>query len=183
MIDGAQIRAAREAKGMTQQELAEKVGAHSVTISNLERGKSKWSSHMPEIQRALANDSTPADDQIKYAHELAEDRRRAWATPLQVLRTILCANPTAEQVLAALDANGLKIMPKGAGQTVERDAIDDPIGYIKDVLARHNLTPGGLALKVKISGSTLTRAMNDPEHKFVLSTRTLQKIKEWDNAQ
>jgi transcriptional regulator with XRE-family HTH domain len=164
MLDGSAIRQAREAKGMTQAELAAAVGIAQQTIGKIETGIVERTGYEREIAEALGLAPGPV-------------------SPLQVLRTILCANPTAEQVLAALDANGLKIMPRGAGPTVERDAIDDPIGYIKDVLARHNLTPGGLALKVKISGSTLTRAMNDPDYKFVLSTRTLQKIKEWDNAQ
>jgi transcriptional regulator with XRE-family HTH domain len=236
MLDGSAIRQAREAKGMTQAELAAAVGIAQQTIGKIETGIVERTGYEREIAEALGLAPGPV-------------------SPLQVLRTILCANPTAEQVLAALNANGLAIVPasqavclhdakaapiepvsiiheicerrgltptelarkvglspssinrnvyKNGGYTgtmgvrtlnkiiewdrsgttaTERDAIDDPVGYIRDVLARHNLTPGALALKVKISGSTLTRALNDPDHKFVLSTRTLQKIKEWDNAQ
>lgn len=180
-------------------------------------------------------------------------------SPLVVLRTILCANPTAEQVLVALAANGLKIVSvnaknatteestlraladdkattakriaetrkaKGINQeklaelldchtvtvskletgvmdltmewilriadalgvhptrfTEDQDIIHDPRAYVQGVLDRHQITPNGLATKVGLSGSTLSRAMNDPKHKFMLSTRTLQKIKEWDQAQ
>lgn len=162
-----------------------------------------------------------------------------------VLRTILCASPTAEQIEAALAANGFKIVsvdapmaglvvddpiafiqeilsrrgmtstelaravglaastlnkkfahPDDAGSlnttTLKRIAdwdrshdaiVDDPKSYILDVMRRHNLKPGGLAEKVGIAGSTLSRALNDPQHKFKFSVGTIQKIREWDRAQ
>jgi predicted transcriptional regulator len=165
-------------------------------------------------------------------------------TPLDILRTILCANPTAEQILAALAANGFEIVPVGRVTATEQaiddpiafiqgiverrgittselaravgiapstlnkkvadpeagglnartlkkiadwdrngGALDDPKSYVQDVLQRHNLKPGALAEKVGIQPSTLTRALNDPDHKFKFSVGTLQKIREWDRSQ
>lgn len=179
---------------------------------------------------------------------MACDHRVTELTALMVLRSILCANPTAEQVVDALRANGLKIgvilantesaleFPVGnhiewvrdiakqhgisvtelarvAGlapstlnkkmsgaedcgfntTTIEKIAeadrllngniIGHPKAYVQDVLTRYKLTPGGLAAKIKVSASTISRAMNDPNHKFKFSLGTLQKIKEWDQSQ
>ncbi|WP_354178697.1 helix-turn-helix transcriptional regulator [Bradyrhizobium sp. LA6.1] len=50
------------------------------------------------------------------------------------------------------------------------------LAYVRYVLEENNLKPGALARKAGISASTLTRALNDPEHKFKLSMSTLQKI-------
>ena len=50
------------------------------------------------------------------------------------------------------------------------------IAYVRYVLNVTQLTPSGLAKKAKISSTTLTRALNDPNHKFTLSTTTLDKI-------
>lgn len=50
------------------------------------------------------------------------------------------------------------------------------IAYIRHVLLSLRLSPSGLAKRAKISSTTLTRALNDPKHKFVLSTKTLEKI-------
>lgn len=50
--DGNRIAEARKAKGVTQQELADRLGVHSVTMSKLERGKmqltTKWISRIAE---------------------------------------------------------------------------------------------------------------------------------------
>jgi hypothetical protein len=48
--------------------------------------------------------------------------------------------------------------------------------YVLHVLDALNLTPGALAKGAGISGSTLTRALNDPKHKFTLSMKTIEKI-------
>lgn len=48
--------------------------------------------------------------------------------------------------------------------------------YVRYVLEEKHLKPGALALKAGISASTLTRALNDPKHKFKLSMTTLEKI-------
>jgi len=50
------------------------------------------------------------------------------------------------------------------------------LSYVRYVLGELNLKPGALAQKSGISASTLTRALNDPKHKFKLSMTTLQKI-------
>lgn len=50
------------------------------------------------------------------------------------------------------------------------------LAYVRYVLGHMELKPGALAKGAGISASTLTRALNDPNHKFKLSTTTLQKI-------
>jgi len=63
------------------------------------------------------------------------------------------------------------------------EAVDDPKAYVLDVLKRHNLKPGALATKAGVQPSTLSRALNDPDHKFKFSVGTLQKIRDWDRSQ
>jgi len=53
------------------------------------------------------------------------------------------------------------------------------LAYVRYVLEEKNLKPGALASKAGISASTLTRALNDPNHKFKLSMTTLQKISDY----
>src|SRR5207249_8741620 len=50
------------------------------------------------------------------------------------------------------------------------------LAYVRYVLAETDLKPGALAQKAGISASTLTRALNDPKHKFTLSMRTIERI-------
>jgi len=50
------------------------------------------------------------------------------------------------------------------------------LAYVRFVLAQTHMSPTALAKKAKISSTTLTRALNDPKHKFALSTKTLEKI-------
>lgn len=48
--------------------------------------------------------------------------------------------------------------------------------YVRFVLQELRLSPSALAKKAKIASTTLTRALNDPSHKFTLSMSTLGKI-------
>jgi hypothetical protein len=50
------------------------------------------------------------------------------------------------------------------------------LAYVRHVLAETGMSPSALAKKAKISSTTLTRALNDPQHKFTLTVKTLQKI-------
>lgn len=171
MLDGESIRAAREAQGLSQAALAEKAGTTQQTVQRIERGEIEFSRAAQGICEALGTEvGIPTSGGV---------------SPLVVLRTILCANPTAEQILAALAANGLTIVPVGARPPIATPniPIDDPKAYVLDVLARHKLAPGALAAKIGVSPSTLTRALNDPDHKFKFAVTTLQKIKEWDQSQ
>lgn len=52
------------------------------------------------------------------------------------------------------------------------------LAYVRHVLETLQEKPGGLAVKAGLSPSTLTRALNDPGHKFKLSMTTLEKIAE-----
>lgn len=99
-------------------------------------------------------------------------------SPAMVLRTILCANPTAEQIESALAANGFKIVSVNPSPHSE----DDPLAVVREIIERRSLSANKLATKVGIAPSTLNRALNKPDHKFMLSTRTLKKIREWDRA-
>ena len=50
------------------------------------------------------------------------------------------------------------------------------LAYIRHVIAETGLSAGGLAKSAGVSASTLTRALNDPNHRFTLSMRTIEKI-------
>lgn len=50
------------------------------------------------------------------------------------------------------------------------------LDYVRTVMERTGLSATGLANRAGIASTTLTRAMNDPQHKFQLSLTTLQKI-------
>jgi transcriptional regulator with XRE-family HTH domain len=244
-LDGSSIKAAREAKGMTQAELAEEVGVAQQTIDKIESGKMKRTTYLPEIQSALSmvrckslgeriafarrwakktqadvaaalnitpqavsgwerNEARPELDKMAELAALvgaqldwlighAGREPPSGTPPLQVLRTILCADPTAEQILAALEANGLSIVPKSNGLLVDleegsavpvstTEAIDDPIAFVREVMERRGVSSTQLARSAGISPSTLNRALNDPNHTCIWSSRTLRKIKEWDNG-
>jgi putative transcriptional regulator len=181
-------------------------------------------------------------------------------TPLIILRTILCATPTAEQVEAALAANGFQITASppdeykivgrhgwneyttaGIGARIRElregrswsqadlaerlevsvqaisqwetekhsptidnvvaaaelfgvpphailwdeataEPIDDPIAFVREILSRRGISATALASAAGLAASTLNRALNKPDHKNILSTRTLQKIRDWDRS-
>jgi hypothetical protein len=48
--------------------------------------------------------------------------------------------------------------------------------YVRFVMDELKLSPSGLAKLAKLAPTTLTRALNDPDHKFILSTSTIDKI-------
>jgi transcriptional regulator with XRE-family HTH domain len=55
------------------------------------------------------------------------------------------------------------------------------LAYVRYVMVHHDMTPGALAKAAGISASTLTRALNDPKHKFTLSMKTIEKIATFSN--
>lgn len=48
--------------------------------------------------------------------------------------------------------------------------------YIRYVMDRLDIAPTALAARAGLSATTLTRPLNDPEHKFTLSNSTLAKV-------
>jgi transcriptional regulator with XRE-family HTH domain len=48
--------------------------------------------------------------------------------------------------------------------------------YVRHVLATMRISATGLARRSGVASTTLTRALNDPDHKFALSMSTIQKI-------
>jgi transcriptional regulator with XRE-family HTH domain len=50
------------------------------------------------------------------------------------------------------------------------------LAYIRYVMAQGGLSAARLARMAGVSPSTLTRALNDPNHKFTLSMKTIEKI-------
>lgn len=50
------------------------------------------------------------------------------------------------------------------------------IEYLRRVLEKTGLTPSALARRAGVASSTITRALNDPSHKFRPSTTTLGKV-------
>jgi hypothetical protein len=53
------------------------------------------------------------------------------------------------------------------------------LAYVRHVLSECRLSARGLAIAAGISPSTLTRALNDPKHKFTLSMKTIEKIAQY----
>ena len=53
------------------------------------------------------------------------------------------------------------------------------LAYVRFVLEQMHISPHKLAVGAKIAPSTLTRALNDPDHKFSLSGKTIEKIAEF----
>lgn len=68
---GDQVRLAREAKGWSQSELAEKIGANQQTIGKIETGKIKRSSYLGLIERALGIDLHKKDTQALSEFQIA----------------------------------------------------------------------------------------------------------------
>lgn len=103
--------------------------------------------------------------------------------PRMVLDIALASGAsTADRIIAALEAAGLEII---ASEVVRPVTLlpEDPVDIVREVISRRKVSANKLAALCGLAASTLNRALNNPKHKFMLSTRTLRKIKEWDNAQ
>ena len=55
------------------------------------------------------------------------------------------------------------------------------LDYIRWVLERTRLSASGLAKEAGLSNTTLTRPLNDPEHRFTVTTKTLERIRDATN--
>jgi lambda repressor-like predicted transcriptional regulator len=55
-------------------------------------------------------------------------------------------------------------------------SLGDPLEFVRAALKRTGWAPTRLATEAGLSPTTLTRALNNPAHKFTLNTKTLQKI-------
>lgn len=79
-VDGDEIRARREARGLTQQQLASAVGVGMRTVGNWERGENVPRNRMGMLREFFGLDGADSDDPIRAASEialLAELLRRA----------------------------------------------------------------------------------------------------------
>lgn len=50
------------------------------------------------------------------------------------------------------------------------------ITYLKEAIKASGLTPSAIARKAGISSTTLTRPLNDPEHKYTIKEETLRAV-------
>lgn len=99
--------------------------------------------------------------------------------------------PTPEQIIKALAAGGFKVVSASDdrhddgrdNEDAASDVTDDPVAFVRSVIARRKISANKLAAKAGIAASTLNRALNNPKHTCILSTRTLQKIRQWDAGQ
>ncbi len=55
---------------------------------------------------------------------------------------------------------------------------DWQIRYVRHVLAKSGLSASAVAKRAKFASTTLTRALNSPDHKFQMSLATIRKIEE-----
>lgn len=179
MIDGSEIKARRGAAGLSQQALADKVGTTQQTIDKIERGVMRRTTYLPEIQQALSAEGINPNAN----NSNALGAKSASEEITQVLNIALACGADGAKLLKALDVAGYKVISKSAS-AAELLGFDkyyeDPVKYVRSVLERRDISANKLATECKIAPSTLNRALNDPKHKCVLSTRTLRKIKEWD---
>ncbi len=71
-MDGAQIRAARERRGWTQQRLAKELGVGFRTVGNWERGETVPRNRMGMLQNLFGDEIDPdAPDPLREASDLA----------------------------------------------------------------------------------------------------------------
>lgn len=89
-------------------------------------------------------------------------------TPAIVLRTILCANPTAEQIMAALEANGFKIVADGT---------DDLGPVARDHVGRGAYTTEGMGARMRDLRDRLGWSQSDLAEKLSVS---VQAIGQWE---
>lgn len=56
------------------------------------------------------------------------------------------------------------------------EAAEKPKAYVRYVLEKTGKSPSALAKDARVSQTTITRPLNDPDHQFVFSNSTLEKI-------
>lgn len=81
-MDGDEIRRLREARGLTQQQLAQTIGVGMRTVGNWERGETIPRNRLGMLRDFFGLDAAASDDPIRTASEvtlLAELMRRAAA--------------------------------------------------------------------------------------------------------
>lgn len=79
-MDGTEIRRLREARGLTQQQLATAIGVGQRTVGNWERGETVPQNRMGMLRAFFEVDGASTDDPIRSASDvvlLAELMRRA----------------------------------------------------------------------------------------------------------
>ena len=74
--DGPAIRAAREAKGWSQAELAAKAGTYQQMVDRIERGVVRHSRLVPALKAALELDDAPAAPTAGALHKLTDLREQ-----------------------------------------------------------------------------------------------------------
>lgn len=74
MASGDQIKQARDARGLSQQQVAEAIGVRKSTVQKIESGVTQRSRHLPEIKRLLGlpSDTEPVSFGYAAYMELAQ---------------------------------------------------------------------------------------------------------------
>lgn len=102
-------------------------------------------------------------------------------TPVEILKIVLATSPTPEQVLAALGAGGFKVVSVAPPEPLAGDIIDDPAGFVREILARRKISHLKLANECGLAHTTIRRGLGmDPKYKNVFTARTLKIIRDWD---
>lgn len=161
-IDVSDIKRMREAAGLTQAELADKVGIAQQTIEKIENGKVSRTGYLREIAEALNVVPTLGPEMILAVA----------ASQWEVI-------PTPRQIIKALEAGGFKIVLSDISSNVSYAPLD-PVAIVREILERRGISANKLAESVGLAASTLNRALNNPEYTGTLSTRTINKIIAWD---
>jgi len=163
MIEMGELKNLREQAGLSQQELADKVGVPQQTIEKIENGKVKRTSYLPEISRALEVGSEAG---IPVSTMCASD-------VLRIAASQWTAIPTPEQIIRALAAGGYRIIKDGDAP----GAIDGK-EIIREIMERRKMTATELANAVGITPSVLNKPLR---HQHMgLTIRTVNKVVEWD---
>lgn len=165
---GGRLNRRRIESGLTMEELARKAGF----------------SGQSSIQRYLA-----PDYDLELRPHIARKFESAFGSTdnlpnleaAKIIDIAITCGADGTKMLKALDMAGFEVVSKKA--IAVSASIDDPLEYVKEVLSRRNISATQLARQCGLAASTLNRALNKPDHKCILSGRTIRKIKEWDAAQ
>ncbi|MDB5584873.1 MAG: hypothetical protein JWR80_10049 [Bradyrhizobium sp.] len=178
-----------QALGKNPSEVAKEAGLGLSAVRDILKGKAanpridtiRKLTHPLECSMGwLLGEETVQGDPLEISTDTAASRPSA--SPELVLRIVLAANPSADEVLAALEAGGFKVVPIGAN--AGDNAIDDPAAFVNEILRRRSMSPSALAKACGLAHTTVSRGLGlDPKYNNIFNARTLKIIKEWDRSQ
>jgi transcriptional regulator with XRE-family HTH domain len=185
---GARIAAVRKAKGLTQEQFSEMLGCHWITVSKLENSKMDVSVEwLLRISDALKVDASELLGETMDGNGIRSTRERLGWSQDRLAQIAGTTQQTVDRIESGQTehsrAKANVVAALRRGECGDASPVDDPVAFVREVISRRKISPNKLAALTGLVASTLTRALNNPNHKCVLSTRTIRKIKDWDRQQ